>query len=63
MRGEDKKDKGEGDSGSDRWYLGSDNRDVGSIHPDYYETSAANLCELNYAAVFRSLVGGASGAI
>ena len=51
-RGEDKKDKGEGPSGSERWYLGSDNRDVGSIHSDYYEANAIDLCELNYVAVY-----------
>ncbi|MGI6090192.1 MAG: S8 family peptidase [Saccharofermentanales bacterium] len=52
MRGEDKKDKGEGGSGSERWYLGSDNRDVGSIHSDFCELSAVDLCDCNYIAVF-----------
>lgn len=52
MRGEDKKDKGDGSSGSSRWYLGSDNRDVGSIHSDFYEGSAVNLCHANYIAVY-----------
>lgn len=52
MRGEDKKDKGEGTSGSERWYLGSDNRDVGSIHSDYCELSAAELCDCKNIAVF-----------
>jgi len=52
MRGDDKKDKGEGTSGSERWYLGADNRDVGSIHSDYYETTAASLCESNHVAIY-----------
>ena len=52
MRGDDKKDKGEGTSGSERWYLGSDNRDVGSIHSDYCELTAAELCDCKNIAVF-----------
>lgn len=52
MRGEDKKDKGEGSSGSERWYLGSDNRDVGSIHSDFCELSAVDLCDCNFIAVY-----------
>ena len=51
MRGEDKKDKGEGTSGSSRWYLGQDNRDVGSIHSDFCELNAVDLCDCNYIAV------------
>ena len=52
MRGEDKKDKGEGTSGSERWYLGSDNRDVGSIHSDYCTLTAAELCDCKNIAIF-----------
>ncbi len=52
MRGEDKKDKGEGTSGSERWYLGSDNRDVGSIHSDFCELSAVDLCDCNFVAIY-----------
>lgn len=52
MRGEDRKDKGEGSSGSYRWYLGSDNRDVGSIHSDFIITNAVDLCNANYIGVF-----------
>ena len=52
MRGEDKKDKGEGTSGSKHWYLGSDNRDVGSIHSDYCEQAAVELCDCKNIAVF-----------
>lgn len=52
MRGEDRKDKGEGSSGSERWYLGSDNRDVGSIHSDFCELSAVDLYDCNFIAVY-----------
>lgn len=52
MRGDDKKDKGDGSSGSARWYLGSDNRDVGSIHSDFIKDSAVNLCNANIVAVY-----------
>jgi hypothetical protein len=49
---EDKFDSGEGSSGSRYWYLGSDNRDVGSIHSDFREQNAVELCEANYVAVY-----------
>jgi len=52
MRGEDKKDKGEGTSGSEYWYLGSDNRDVGSIHSDFRDQNAVDFCDMNYIAVY-----------
>lgn len=52
MRGDDKKDKGEGTSGCERWYLGSENRDVGSIHSDYCKLTAAELCDCKNVAVF-----------
>ncbi|MDD4296232.1 MAG: S8 family peptidase [Ruminiclostridium sp.] len=52
MRGEDLKDKGEGTSGSDDWYIGTKNRDVGSVHSDFREQNAVDLCEANYIAVF-----------
>ena len=52
MRGEDRKDKGEGSSGSSRWYLGSDNRDVGSIHSDFIRANAVDLCNANYIGVY-----------
>lgn len=51
-RGEDTHDSGEGTSGSERWYLGSENRDVGSIHSDFIETSAVDLCDINKIAVY-----------
>lgn len=49
---EDGDDHGEGTSGSNRWYLGSENRDVGSIHSDFIKTSAVELCNANYLAVY-----------
>ena len=52
MRGEDRKDSGEGSSGSGRWYLGSNNRDVGSIHSDFIDASAVELCNAKYIAVY-----------
>lgn len=52
MRGEDKNDSGDGTSGSDRWYLGSNNRDVGSIHSDFCDLSAVELSGCNLIAVY-----------
>ncbi len=52
MRGDDTKDKGDGTSGSDRWYLGTDNRDVGSIHSDFIDSSAIELCNAKHIAVY-----------
>lgn len=51
-RGDDKKDKGEGSSGSDRWFLGPKVRDVGSIHSDYMVLSGVELSEINHIAVY-----------
>lgn len=53
MRGDNKKDSGDGTSGSGRWYLGSDNRDVGSIHSDMMiDVNASDLCNCEYIAVY-----------
>lgn len=52
MRGEDRTDSGEGSSGSGRWYLGTENRDVGSIHSDFIDSSAVELCNAKYIAVY-----------
>lgn len=52
MRGDDRSDNGDGTSGSDRWFLGSENRDVGSIHSDFIKASAVDLCQAKYLAVF-----------
>lgn len=50
MRGDDKKDKGDGSSRE--WYLGVNNRDVGSLHSDFCDDLAVNLCDANYIAVY-----------
>ena len=50
MRGDDKKDSGDGSSRD--WYLGVGNRDVGSIHSDFCDDLAVNLCDANYVAVY-----------
>lgn len=52
MRGDDRGDTGEGTSGSEHWYLGADNRDVGSIHSDFRQQDAIELCDANYIAVY-----------
>ena len=52
MRGEDRKDSGEGTSGSGRWYLGAENRDVGSIHSDFIDSSAVELCNAKYILIY-----------
>jgi hypothetical protein len=49
---EKKKDKGEGTTGSERWFLGKDNRDVGSIHSDTWTGMAVDLAESDYIAVY-----------
>ena len=46
----DQNDKGDGKSVN--WYLGINNRNGGSIHSDYLETSAIELAEMNYIAVY-----------
>lgn len=52
MRGDNRTDSGDGTSGSDRWFLGAENRDVGSIHSDFIKTSAVDLCQAKYLAVY-----------
>ena len=51
-RGEDKKDKGDGSSGSERWFLGAKVRDVGSLHSDFMKLSGIELSEINLVAVY-----------
>ena len=52
MRGDDLQDNGDGSSGSNRWYLGTTNRDVGSIHSDFIKDAAVNLCNANIVAIY-----------
>lgn len=40
-----------GNSGSERWKLGVDNRNVGSIHSDIWEGTAADLTDCNQIAI------------
>lgn len=37
---------------SDGWYLGPGNRNVGSIHSDFKKTTALNLSDVKYVAVY-----------
>ncbi|WP_289980786.1 S8 family peptidase [Lactobacillus sp. UCMA15818] len=37
---------------SRKWYLGTTNRDVGSIHSDFCKAPAVDLCDVNYVAVY-----------
>lgn len=37
---------------ANNWYLGPNNRNVGSIHSDYIVCNAIDLCERNYVAVY-----------
>ena len=41
-----------GNSGSDRWKIGSKNRSSGSIHSDFWEGTAAELATCNHIAVY-----------
>lgn len=40
------------DTKSRDWYLGTNNRDVGSVHSDFCEAPAVALCDANYIAVY-----------
>lgn len=44
-----------GDSGSDRWKIGSDNRHLGSIHSDIWSGTAAQLCESNLISIYPTI--------
>lgn len=41
-----------GNSGSNRWVIGTNNRSNGSIHSDYWEGTAAELATCNIIAIF-----------
>lgn len=49
---EDKDDKGDVKNDSDRWVVGINNRNVGSIHSDIWEGSASQLSQSNYIIVY-----------
>lgn len=48
----DETDKGEVKNDSDRWVIGSSNRDVGSIHSDIWEGTASELSQSNQIAIY-----------
>lgn len=52
---DDEKDSGDGSSGSERWYLGKKNRDVGSIHSDIWTGTAADLSQCNHIGIFPAI--------
>lgn len=41
-----------GNAGSNRWVIGTNNRSSGSIHSDFWEGTAADLATCNYIAVY-----------
>lgn len=45
-------EKAGGNSGSDRWIIGTNNRSSGSIHSDFWEGTAAELSTCNLIGVF-----------
>ena len=49
---EDEEDKGEIKNDSDRWLLGANNRNVGSIHSDVWEGTASQLSESNMIIIY-----------
>ena len=49
MRGEKESSSG---SGSPLWYIGSRNRDEGSIHSDFIDAGAIELSSIEYVAVY-----------
>jgi hypothetical protein len=48
----DENEEVNGNSGSNRWVIGANNRSNGSIHSDYWEGTAAELATCNLIAVF-----------
>lgn len=49
---EDEDDKGEIKNDSNRWLLGTNNRNVGSIHSDVWEGTASQLSESNMIIIY-----------
>lgn len=45
-------DEGKSSSNSGDWFLGSNNQKIGSIHSDYKHSSAIELSEIKYVAVY-----------
>jgi subtilisin family serine protease len=49
---EEEHDQGDGSSGSDRWKIGKNNRQRGSIHSDFWEGTAAELSNCKWLAIY-----------
>lgn len=49
---EDEEDKGDVKNDSNRWVIGINNRNVGSIHSDIWEGTASDLSQSNHIAVY-----------
>ena len=52
---DDEQDSGDGTSGSNRWYLGKNNRNVGSIHSDIWKGTAAELGQCSHIGIFPAI--------
>lgn len=48
----DENEEFNGNAGSNRWAIGTNNRSTGSIHSDYWEGTAAALATCNHIAVY-----------
>lgn len=48
----DENEEVNGNAGSNRWAIGTNNRSNGSIHSDYWEGTAADLATCNHIAVY-----------
>lgn len=48
----DENEEVNGNAGSNRWAIGTNNRSTGSIHSDYWEGTAAALATCNHIAVY-----------
>ena len=52
---DDEQDSSDGTSGSNRWYLGKNNRNVGSIHSDIWKGTAAELSQCSHIGIFPAI--------
>lgn len=52
MAAEEEKSEDTASNTANNWYLGPNNRNVGSIHSDFIVCNAVDLCERNYVAVY-----------
>lgn len=49
---DEEEEKPNTDSGSDRWLIGSNSRDMGSVHSDIWEGTAADIASCNLIGVY-----------